>query len=129
MTDALVVRASDVALEQWSDPVRGRIGFRTLLGATGTTNPDFTAGLAEVEPGGWLGLHRHEPAELYSVVDGEGTVTVDGTDHLVSAGTVVYVPGDSEHGIRNSGSGPLRFFYVFGVGSFDDIEYRFSDPG
>ena len=126
MTAALVVHASDVPLDQWSDPVRGRVGFRTLFGAAPTTTPDFTAGVTVLEPGGWLGHHRHEPSEIYYVLDGEGMLTLDGVEHAVRAGTGVYIPGDSEHGIRNTGTGLLRFFYAFGVGSFEQVEYRFS---
>ncbi len=127
MTDAIVMRDSDVALDRWSDPVRGRVGFRTLLGGPETRTADFTAGVTELEPEGWLGHHRHAPSELYHVLDGEGTLTIDGAEHAVSAGTTAYIPGDSEHGIRNTGAGRLRFFYAFGVGSFEQVEYRFTD--
>ena len=66
------------------------------------------------------------PAEIYYVVEGHGIVTLDGVDHPVSAGTAVYIPGDAEHGIRNAGQTPLRFFYAFAVDSFGDVTYRFS---
>ena len=124
--DPLVIRESDVALERWSDPVRGELGFRTLMGGPGATPRDFTAGVAEVEPDGWLALHRHEPAEVYYVVSGRGVLTVDGVEHAVAAGTAVHIPGNSEHGVRNTGTEPLRFFYAFAVGSFEDVEYRFG---
>lgn len=125
MSDPLVVREDDVELETWSDAVRGEVGFRTLFGVPGRTT-DFTAGVTELEPGGWLGHHRHEPAEVYYVLDGEGLVRLDGEDHRVTAGTAVFIPGDSEHGIRNTGADRLRFFYAFAVGSFEEIEYRFT---
>src|SRR3954468_2224391 len=80
----------------------------------------------DLEPGGWLGHHRHGPAELYYVIHGEGTFTIDGTEHPVGSGTAAYVAGNSEHGIRNTAEGSLRFFYVFAVGSFDQVEYRFT---
>ena len=48
------------------------------------------------------------------------------TGYTVTTGTAAYIPGNSEHGIRNTGTGPLRFFYVFAVGSFAEIEYRFT---
>ena len=125
MSEALVVNASDVASETWADPVRGEVSFRTIFGAQLIT-PTFTAGVTDLAPGGWLGHHRHEPAELYYVLEGEGTLAIDGDEYPVSSGTAAYIPGDSEHGIRNSGDGRLRFFYTFAVGSFDQIEYRFT---
>jgi mannose-6-phosphate isomerase-like protein (cupin superfamily) len=128
MGDPRVVNEADVARESWMDPVRGEVGFRTLVGGDGGPG-DFTAGVADLEPGGWLGHHRHEPAELYYVLSGDGVVVVDGEEHAVAAGTAVSIPGDSEHGIRNSGPAPLRFFYVFAVGSFEEVEYRFTHQG
>jgi len=120
-----VLSETDVERETWADPVRGDVGFRTIFGGD-TTTSEFTAGVTDLEPGGWLGHHRHRPAEIYYVLGGEGTLTIDGEDHAVTAGTAAYIPGNSEHGIRNTGDGPLRFFYVFAVGSFAEIEYRFT---
>lgn len=61
------------------------------------------------------------------MLSGAGTVIIDGEEHAVSAGKAVYIPSNSEHGIRNSGDDPLRFFYAFAVGgSFDQIEYHFT---
>src|SRR3712207_9053528 len=91
MSDPLVVQDSDVALERWADPVRGEVGFRTLFGGPGTTTADFTAGVTELEPGGWLGHHRHEPSEVYYVLSGQGTVTIEGEDHAVRGGTAAYI--------------------------------------
>lgn len=116
---------SNAGLETWSDEVRGEVAFRTIFGAHPAT-PDFTAGVADLGPKGWLGHHRHQPAELYYVLHGEGTVAVEGEEYEVSAGTAVYIPSNSEHGIRNTGNGHLRFFYAFAVGSFEQIEYRFT---
>ena len=36
-------------------------------------------------------------------------------------------PPQTEHGIRNTGDGPLRFVYAFATDSIDDVVYRFSD--
>jgi mannose-6-phosphate isomerase-like protein (cupin superfamily) len=125
MSDALVLSAAAIEPERWSDPVRGDVGFRTIFGGA-TTETDFTAGVGELEPEGWLGHHRHEPAEIYFVLSGEGVLTIDGEDHPVSAGSAAHIPGNSEHALRNTGDGPLRVFYAFAVGSFDQIEYRFT---
>jgi quercetin dioxygenase-like cupin family protein len=120
------VRESDVQLERWSEDVRGHVGFRTLFGDGETPTSSLTVGVTEMRQGDWLGLHRHSPAEVYYVLDGEGVVTVDGDERTVVAGTAVFIPGDAEHGIRNTGRGLLRFLYAFAVSSFDDVEYRWS---
>jgi quercetin dioxygenase-like cupin family protein len=125
VSDALVVGEDDVEPDAWSDPIRGEVGFRTLFGGALRTT-DFTAGVTELEVGGWLGHHRHAPSEIYYVLGGEGTLSIDGRDHQVRVGTAAYIPGNSEHAIRNTGNDELRFFYVFAVGSFEEIEYCFT---
>ena len=127
MSEPHVVNARDVERETWSDD-RGELGFRTIFGGLHITG-EFTAGVSDLEADGWLGHHRHEPAELYFVLDGEGILTIDGEDHAVRAGTAAYIPTNSEHGIRNTGTSILRFFYVFAVPSFDQVEYRFTTQG
>jgi oxalate decarboxylase/phosphoglucose isomerase-like protein (cupin superfamily) len=47
----------------------------------------------------------------------------------VNAGSTVFIPGNAEHGIVNTGSGDLRWFYVFPTSAFGDVVYRFSEKG
>jgi len=44
----------------------------------------------------------------------------------VPAGTAVFIPGDAEHGIRDTGAGVLRFLHAFAVQSFTEVEHRWS---
>ena len=73
-------------------------------------------------------VHRHAQTEAYYILSGEGIVTIDGVDHPVRAGSVVYLPGDCAHGATNTGEETLRLLYVFAADSFDEIEYRFEKP-
>ncbi|WP_245700040.1 cupin domain-containing protein [Geodermatophilus siccatus] len=124
------VRHSDeVEPQVWDDPVRGEVSFRVLFSADRTPTSALYTGLTEVAPGGRLGLHRHGQAEVYHLVEGSGVVVLDGVEHPVTAGSAVFVPGNAEHGIRNTGEGPLRFVYAFATDSVDDVVYRFSDEG
>ncbi len=123
---ALIIRTEEQTLDGWDDPVKGRVGWRTLFSADQTPTQALTAGIAELQPGGWLGLHRHTPPEIYYVLEGSGIVTLDGVEHPVAAGTAVFIPGNCEHGISNAGAAPLRFLYAFAVDSFGEVEYRFS---
>jgi len=127
--EPVVLRLDEQPVDGWDDPVRGRLAWRTLFGG-GSRTDALTAGVAELAPGDWLGLHRHTPAEIYFVLEGSGIVTLAGREHALSAGSAVFIPGDAEHGIRNSGTSTLRFLYAFPVGSFAEIEYGFSaEPG
>ncbi|MDS2171464.1 cupin domain-containing protein [Nesterenkonia sp. CL21] len=121
-----VATAMSAPVETWDHPDRGLISFRTLLGDGELHAHSFTAGSAEVPVNGWLAQHRHDPAEVYLITSGQGTVTIDGVPYPVSAGSVVFIPSRSEHGIRNDGEEPLHFSYVFAVNSFHDVVYEFS---
>ena len=125
-TRPLVIDEAAVEQETWDDPSKGALAFRTLISGGLTSTRSLTAGVAHLDPNGWLALHRHLQTEIYYVVAGGGIVTLEGDEQEVTAGSAVYIPGDAEHGIRNTGSARLTFFYTFAADSFDDIVYRFS---
>jgi quercetin dioxygenase-like cupin family protein len=125
-TRPLVVREHDLDHDGWDDPQKGRVAWRTLFSGDLTETEALTCGVAELQRDGWLGLHRHSPAEIYYILEGSGIVTLDGVEHAVAAGSAVFIPGDAEHGIRNTGPGLLRFLYAFPVDAFGDVEYRFT---
>jgi mannose-6-phosphate isomerase-like protein (cupin superfamily) len=126
-TDPFVATPEDREFEQWDDPVRGRLRFCTLFSGDATPTRELTTGFAVVPVGGWLGLHRHTASETYFVLEGEGVVTLEGQEHLVRRESTVLIPGDTEHGVRNTGDGELRFFYVFAAHAMSDIRYRFRE--
>jgi quercetin dioxygenase-like cupin family protein len=85
--------------------VRGDVSFRVLFSADRTPTSSIHTGLTELAPGGWLGLHRHTQAQVCHLVEGSGVVVLDGAEHAVAAGSAVFIPGDAEHGVRNTGEG------------------------
>ena len=126
--EPIIVRESDLAFEQWNDPTRGSIRWKTLLSSERTNSKGVTCGVAEVSPGAseeGLKPHKHLPAEVYYILRGKGVVTIDDVAYDVSEGTVVFIPSNAIHGIENSGSDVLKFFYSFGVDSFEEVEYLF----
>lgn len=124
---AQVLNTTDVAPEAWDDPVRGDVSFRVLFSADRTSTSELYTGLAELPPAGWLGRHRHAAAEVYHVIEGSGVVFLEGAEHPVAAGSAVFIPGNAEHGIRNTGEGVLRFVYAFPTDSYEDVVYHFSE--
>jgi mannose-6-phosphate isomerase-like protein (cupin superfamily) len=117
---------ADLAQDGWDDPVRGRLRWRTLFSKGKTPSESMTCGVAEFQPGEWLGLHRHAPTEIYYVFAGEGLMSLEGREIAVKAGSAVFIPSMAEHGIRQTGNEILRLFYAFPVDSFDSVEYIFS---
>lgn len=132
----LVVHATEIASrpsETFPTPssdepgVGGKVTWHTLFSAPSTSTSAMCAGIGSCVP--WTGhlcAHRHEQPEIYHVTEGQGIVTIDGKDYLVSKGSSVFIPGNAEHGIRNEGDVDLKWFYVFPTASFEDVIYRFS---
>ncbi len=122
----MIVTAADRARESFADPARGDASWRTFFSAEATPTSAMSAGLMELAPGG-VGLrpHRHAQAEVYYIVSGSGVVTLDGVDAEARAGMAIFIPGDAEHALRNTGEGVLQVFYVFPTDSFHDVVYRF----
>jgi len=121
----LVLQENDRQITSWNDQ-RGRLTFRTLFSADSTATEYLVTGVAELPEGGSLALHRHEQAETYYVLSGAGVVSLGGTEYHVRPGSSVFIPGSTEHGIRNTGTLTLRFFYVLAADAFTDIDYVFS---
>lgn len=121
-----VLAEADAAADGWDDATHGRVSWRTLFSADTFPSAALSGGIGYLEPGGALALHRHAPAEIYFILDGHPVVTIDGVEHAVGPNAGVFIPGDAEHGIRNDGGTPVRFFYAFAVDRFSTIEYRFS---
>ncbi|KAJ5672235.1 hypothetical protein N7507_001362 [Penicillium longicatenatum] len=115
------------ASESFPSPDYGIVTWHTLFSAPKTNTSDMSAGIAVCSPRtGHLCPHRHKQAEIYYIIEGQGEVTIDGVKSPVSKGSTVFIPGDAEHGIVNSGEEELKWFYVFPTGSFEDVIYRFS---
>ena len=67
----------------------GRTGAIWSLAGSG----DLNANLVRFETGGGVGEHTNEEVDVIIVgVSGSGLVVVNGEEHLVSNGTMVFVP-------------------------------------
>lgn len=71
--------------------------------------PNFSMRRFAIEPGGHSPRHRHDYEHEVLVLDGRGTVLLEGTERPIQPGDVVFVPPDEEHQFRAVGDEPLRF--------------------
>lgn len=127
----IVLRKSaidDSESSSFSDTQKGECSWKPLLSSPTTASDTFTAGIAVCPPRtGSLALHRHAHAELYHILSGQGIICIDGTDHVVGEGDVVFIPGDTEHGVFNTNETlPFKWFYRFAADRFEDVIYRFK---
>lgn len=74
--------------------------------------PNFALRSFIVEQGGHTPRHAHDFEHEVFVVDGRGTVLLDGQERPLRRGDVVYIPADEEHQFRASGDLALHFLCV-----------------
>ncbi|GAB1727853.1 hypothetical protein NU195Hw_g2173t1 [Hortaea werneckii] len=139
--EAVVFSQQDISdtlqREGYNDRDHGRITWKTLFSSDRTSTSALTAGIATCPPrregqprtfGGHLAPHRHAHPKIYFVVRGTGIVNVEMIEHRVEAGSVVFIPGNAEHSVRNESlTEDLVFHYCFAADSFKDVKYRFTN--
>ena len=55
--------------------------------------------------------HTHADEEILLVTEGTGQITMNGKASNVGPGALMYVIPNYLHGIRNTGTGPLTFYF------------------
>ena len=55
--------------------------------------------------------HQHPEEEFLFIGEGTGEILIDGKTKAVGAGSVMFSKGDSLHGVKNTGTVPMRFYY------------------
>src|SRR6185503_13626525 len=69
-------------------------------------------------------LHYHKRStELYYVLDGEGSISLDGVDHPIHKGSMVHIPPGVIHGAR----GRMRVL-VIGIPDIAEADYFEAQP-
>ncbi|KAH6655827.1 RmlC-like cupin domain-containing protein [Truncatella angustata] len=115
------------ASSSFQEASRGNTTWSTLFSSPQTPTSSMSAGVATCPSNGSLALHRHQQPEIYYILSGSGIVQVDGVRHQVSKDTVIWIPGNAEHGVSCGPDNNLVWFYVFPEGSFESVIYRFSN--
>ena len=90
-----------------NDQVKGVTGRVVIGKADGAEN--FCMRVFEVEKGGNTPRHEHEWEHEIFFHKGEGAVFKEGEWVPVKGGSVVFVPGNEEHQIKNTGDDTLAF--------------------
>ena len=105
----------------------GVIRWKHFRGPEGATLDGISAGLLEIPVGEGLRLHQHEPAEIYYVVSGVGSVVVEETTAAVVPGAFALIPAMAPHKIVNTGDVPLQFIWMFPTDSWHDVRYDYLE--
>lgn len=76
--------------------------------------PNFALRQFRVEAGGFTPRHSHDYEHEVFIVEGSGTVLLEGSDRPIRAGDVIFVPAEEEHQFK-AGDGGLRFLCLVPV--------------
>ena|SRR4249919_2907734 len=63
----------------------------------------------DVEPGNEQPQHSHGPQQVYVITRGSGRMKVGEEERDVSAGCMVFIPSNTDHGIVNTGEETLTY--------------------
>jgi quercetin dioxygenase-like cupin family protein len=116
MTDRKVV----ISYEEYRGgaPLEAREGVRDLkliYPETGFDPKTLIMEIVEVPPDDHTPLHRHSCEEVYYVLQGEGYVEVEGTEHEFTAGDAVFNRENEAHRVVNTGDEDIRLVVVAGI--------------
>ena len=56
--------------------------------------------------------HHHDGEEIFMMLDGTLEVTINREPSLISRGSVAFIGSGDEHGIRNPGDIPARYYVI-----------------
>ena len=71
--------------------------------------------LMTLQPGEEIGSEVHlDRDQFFRFEEGEGRVDIDDNSYNVADGSGIIVPAGSRHNVRNTGSGPLKLYTLYG---------------
>ncbi len=73
---------------------------------------DYVMRMFTLAEGGHTPRHSHDWQHIIYVVEGEGSLYLDGTDHPLTPGSVAYAPEGSEHQLENTGTRDFVFICI-----------------
>ena len=69
---------------------------------------NFAMRMFEIQPGGHTPLHTHPHEHEVFIVEGNGALVFEDTEHPFGPEHVIFVPGGKEHRFKNTGDSLLR---------------------
>ena len=130
MLKPILIDQSELEWESWEDPniaEASPVRWKLLISSDRCQSSGIVIGIAEIPPNVSLLLHHHEPEETYYVISGNGYMKIDDCEGQLVPGTAVFIPPNSKHTVRCTGTEPLVFIFTFARDSFDQVDYIFDE--
>jgi quercetin dioxygenase-like cupin family protein len=98
-----------------TDAAKGVAG-RVVIGQNDGAN-QFCMRVFELSEGGFSPRHTHDWEHEIFIHSGVGEIYNDGKWSKISKGFIVFIPGNEEHQIKNTGNDPLIFVCLIPSGA------------
>ncbi len=106
----------DVMPSTFNNETVKNVSGRVLIGKEDGA-PNFCMRMFEVDEGGYTPRHSHEWEHEIFIHSGLGELFSNSEWIPVSKGSMVFIPGNEEHQIKNSGTEPLVFICLIPSGA------------
>lgn len=73
---------------------------------------DYVMRIFTLKDGGYTAEHSHPWPHINYIIEGKGTLYLDGNCHLVESGYVACIPKNSIHQFKNTGTGDFKFICI-----------------
>ncbi len=73
---------------------------------------DYVMRMFTLGKDGFTPRHDHDWPHILYIVEGQGTLHLDGTDHQVESGSTAFVPGGKAHQLLNRGTENFVFICI-----------------
>lgn len=84
-----------------------------------------TVAIVELDPGATSEAHLHkEREESYFVVNGTGSVTIDGETTAIKSGDLVHAKAGQKHSFTNTENFPMRYLVITAPSWSPDDSFR-----
>lgn len=95
---------------------------RVMIGLNGAVKGDkICQGFVVLNKnGGYIPEHEHENVESYTILRGEGEITVNGETEHVKEGDFVFIPSGAKHSLTNTGSEDMNMMFVYSPNTIVD---------
>jgi mannose-6-phosphate isomerase-like protein (cupin superfamily) len=96
-------------------PVRhtDSVAYRTIVDGKTIDGCKFSVHESALRPGQEPHPpHHHNGEEMFLMIDGTLEVTINGKASRITKGCVAFIGSGDEHGIRNVGAAPAKYFVI-----------------
>ena len=92
-------------------PTYNRDGITSylLVSEITTASKHITTTLVEMEKDGKQHIHSHSTEQCYFILEGKGLMRVGEEEEEVITGESIFIPSNESHGLKNIGTGTLRY--------------------